>query len=205
MPNPEQIPPTKRRILDAALGLFNERGATEVTTHHIAAACGMSPGNLYYHYQNKEEIIRALFADSLRENAVFQEETRKDSLDADEFKRRSLAFAQELSWRYRFFKRELPALLQRDPALAKSFRAFHRQHLADTRRDLEQGMRDGKFAQMTEQEVAWLAEISWLMVLFWPSFVEVGGSRSTRKEMDRGIEMIGWLFGRFSAKDDGEK
>lgn len=42
--------PTKTRIQDAALELFNRRGATEVTTHDIAAGCGISPGNLYYHY-----------------------------------------------------------------------------------------------------------------------------------------------------------
>jgi AcrR family transcriptional regulator len=53
---------TKSRILDAALALFNERGTSNVTTNHIAEALGMSPGNLYYHYRNKAEIVRGLFA-----------------------------------------------------------------------------------------------------------------------------------------------
>ena len=54
-------PDTKSRILAGALALFNERSAGAVTTNHIAEALGMSPGNLYYHYRNKEEIVRALF------------------------------------------------------------------------------------------------------------------------------------------------
>ena len=53
---------TKSRILDKALELFNERGTANVTTNHIAEALGMSPGNLYYHYRNKAEIVRGLFA-----------------------------------------------------------------------------------------------------------------------------------------------
>ena len=53
---------TKARILDAALALFNEQGTANVTTNHIAEALGMGPGNLYYHYRNKAEIVRALFA-----------------------------------------------------------------------------------------------------------------------------------------------
>ncbi|MEQ1783280.1 MAG: helix-turn-helix domain-containing protein, partial [Hyphomonadaceae bacterium] len=53
---------TKSRILDTALALFNERGVANVTTNHIAEALNMSPGNLYYHFRNKAEIVRELFA-----------------------------------------------------------------------------------------------------------------------------------------------
>src|ERR1044071_6890013 len=53
--------PNRKRVLDAALQLFNERGTAVVSTNHIAAAASISPGNLYYHFRNKEEIIRTLF------------------------------------------------------------------------------------------------------------------------------------------------
>jgi AcrR family transcriptional regulator len=44
-----------------AIQLFNEQGTTVVSTNHIASAIGISPCNLYYHFRNKEDIIRAIF------------------------------------------------------------------------------------------------------------------------------------------------
>src|SRR5687768_18251967 len=52
---------TKDRIVTAAVELFNASSVGAVTTNHIAAHLGISPGNLYYHYANKEEIVRAAF------------------------------------------------------------------------------------------------------------------------------------------------
>ena len=53
---------TRDRILSAALELFNERGSAAVTTNHVAARAGISPGNLYYWFTDKNEIVRELYA-----------------------------------------------------------------------------------------------------------------------------------------------
>jgi AcrR family transcriptional regulator len=58
---------TKEKILRTALGLFNNEGESQVSSVDIASVMGISPGNLYYHYKGKDEIIVELFADIIFE------------------------------------------------------------------------------------------------------------------------------------------
>ncbi|HEY5975523.1 MAG TPA: TetR/AcrR family transcriptional regulator, partial [Geobacteraceae bacterium] len=96
---------TKSRILETAIELFNDKGTKAVTTNHIAAALGISPGNLYYHFRNKEEIIRAIFDQMDRVGlGDYGEIIAKNPAGSLAAMEETFMMIQRFNWRYRFFK-----------------------------------------------------------------------------------------------------
>ena len=51
---------TKDKIITTAIDLFNIHGTKAISTNHIAKKMGISPGNLYYHFRSKNDIIRSI-------------------------------------------------------------------------------------------------------------------------------------------------
>jgi AcrR family transcriptional regulator len=54
---------TRKRILEAALGLFRKQGFDETNMREIAAAAGLSLGAAYYYFPSKEAIVLGYYAD----------------------------------------------------------------------------------------------------------------------------------------------
>ena len=111
----------RERILAASLELFNEQGTHAVSTNHIAAHLSISPGNLYYHFANREEIIRAIFpqaAEGARNALPVAPGRPVSAADVGAY----LLAGIETLWRFRFFYRDVDELLARDPLLAAWFR-----------------------------------------------------------------------------------
>lgn len=123
--------PKKRDlILDTALALFNEQGSHKVTTNHIASAMGISPGNLYYHFKNKEHIIRELLARLIAGfDALVQLDDRATSgLD---LMVRTIQATTDLLFDYRFIYIELAALLARDDEFKVTYNAIKTRRAAE--------------------------------------------------------------------------
>jgi AcrR family transcriptional regulator len=116
-------PKTKRRelILITALQLFNEQGSHKVSTNHIAKAMGISPGNLYYHFKNKEHIVRELLARLIEgfDSLVHMRGEVKSGIDLIA---ETISATARLIYEYRFIYIELAALLARD----EIFKAMYR-------------------------------------------------------------------------------
>ena len=51
---------TRRQVLDAALDLFSHQGYRGTSIKEIAEAAGVSAGNVYHHFPDKEAIFRTL-------------------------------------------------------------------------------------------------------------------------------------------------
>src|SRR5262245_19790144 len=56
---------TKARLIDVRNRLVREHGSDRVTLRDIAAAARMKAGSIYYHFESRDEIIRAVLADGV--------------------------------------------------------------------------------------------------------------------------------------------
>ena len=113
---------TAERILVAALELFNRFGEPNVSTTLISSELRISPGNLYYHYPSKDELVNTLFGQyegQLYELLGASEDVR-DVEDCWFF----LHSLFELIWQYRFLYRDLNHLLSRNRRLETHFPAI---------------------------------------------------------------------------------
>ncbi len=182
---------TRQRILETALRLFNAQGTRAVTTNHIAAALGISPGNLYYHFRSREDIIRAIL--DLMDESGFAAVRRTAGTAAPaslEDLERNFQVIQEINWRFRFFKRELPALILNDPALKKRFRKSHDAILALITDSIRRGVAAGLLKKMDDPEIDLLAHELWLVILFWLNYLEISGMKVTKKTIARGSDLL---------------
>jgi AcrR family transcriptional regulator len=116
-PAPSHLPRrrTPERILTAALDHFNRYGEPQVSTHLVAAALGLSTGNLHYHFRSKDDLILALYG---RYEAALQARLSEAAGVVDPAALVSwLGRVFEVHWRYRFLLRDMASLLTRHHSL----------------------------------------------------------------------------------------
>ncbi|PYC29224.1 TetR/AcrR family transcriptional regulator [Pseudomonas alcaligenes] len=160
---------TRERIIEASLELFNAQGERSVTTNHIAAHLGMSPGNLYYHFRNKQAIIAELFAQyEDRVDAFLRLPEGRALTVADKtFYLQALLAAM---WHYRFLHRDLEHLLETDEQLAERYRAFAHRCL-QAAGEIYRGFVAAGILAMDEQQIEALVLNSWIILTSWVRFL----------------------------------
>lgn len=174
---------TRDRILAAALHLFNLQGERKVTTNHIAAHLGMSPGNLYYHFKNKKEIIYELFlsyevmVDSTLDVPTDRQLTIEDKL-------RYLQKVFQGLWEYRFMHRDMEHLLMSEERLHNRYRQFFRRCQKKTE-TIYQGLHDANIINIEQRDLEGLALNTWVVVTSWYSFLQC----NLLSDADQGITL----------------
>ncbi|MGO1792733.1 MAG: TetR/AcrR family transcriptional regulator [Oceanisphaera sp.] len=158
---------TKERIISAALLLFNEQGEANVTTNHIAAHLGISPGNLYYHFRNKNDIIHCIFLqyrDHLRNSFTPIKGPASPAvwvhyLDAIFY----------VMWEFRFFYANLNDILRRDSELHSQYLAVQQELTVNLQLLLRELNRQCVLV-IPDNEIDELTEVLKMLVSFWVSY-----------------------------------
>lgn len=180
---------THEKILDTALNLFNDSGTAVVSTNHIAESAGISPGNLYYHFRNKDEIIRELFERLFAANdAAFS--LADDVLPTLADLQNMVKANYKILWQYRFAHRELAALLRSDSELRSRFLSVRKRGFDGFTQLFAAFTSAGVLRATNPTVIQNLAETCWLITEFWLNSLEIGGKTVTEAQMERGVQLM---------------
>ncbi|HSF83072.1 MAG TPA: TetR/AcrR family transcriptional regulator [Anaerolineales bacterium] len=184
----------RQRIIDTALSLFNTQGTGAVSTNHIAEAAGISPGNLYYHYRNKEAIIRLLFERLFTAwDEIFQLPSDR-ALNMDDLEA-MIAANYELIWEYRFAYRELAVLLRNDPELNERYLAVRRRGYQGFAELLNAFVASGVLSPPADaQDLAVITELCWIVSEQWPINLELSGQPFDAEGIKAGAALMRWVL-----------
>ena len=195
---------TRERIVETALRLFNQFGAPNVTTTVIADELDISPGNLYYHFDNKDAIVNTILAAFEREIEEMLASPGADSAQEltveDIWLFLHLLF--EIIWRYRFFYRDLSDLVSENRTLEIHFQKILKHKIA-TARSLCQGLVDSGGMTATAQELAALSANMVLVATYWLSFEFALSPRKAQDDtaLSRGVYHVMVLVAPFLAAE----
>lgn len=161
----------KELILEVSRELFNEKGTQSSTTNHIAKAMGISPGNLHYHYKNREEIIRLLYIKMHSETKLPVEELPKSLAVLHEHEKQLI----EIRWKYRFFFKEMVSLFIRDSELEELYIKDNIVHRRRIRQAINNLILNEELSITDEEDLDFIVDSISLSWQFYSSFLHTVG------------------------------
>jgi AcrR family transcriptional regulator len=182
---------TAQRILEVSLELFNRFGEPNVSTTLISAEMGISPGNLYYHYPAKDQLINGLFdrfERALGELLRAAEDARNVE-DAWLF----LHMLFELIWQYRFLYRDLNDLLSKNRKLETHFQ-FVLKNKGQAMQKLLDGLTRGGAVQIALRDVEPVATAMVVVLTYWLSYEYVRDPRRALEPESAGPALLRGAF-----------
>ena len=111
---------TRELILDVALVLLNERGESIVTSVDLANEMNISPGNLYYHFKGKEQVVEELYAQFHARLLLTLQEVANQARGNSKETLAGLCVISDVLQQFKFFSQDLRGIHERYPNLRSS-------------------------------------------------------------------------------------
>jgi AcrR family transcriptional regulator len=184
---------TAERILEVTLELFNRFGEPNVSTTLISAELGISPGNLYYHYPAKDELINSLF--DRYERSLGELLGAADNVASVEDAWLFFHMLFELIWQHRFLYRDLNDLLSKNRRLETRFQFVLKNKSAAVQSMLA-GLGRGDAVRMIERDVEPVATAIVVVLTYWLSYEYV---RNPRNALEPEVASAALVRGAFHA------
>ncbi|MFA9238324.1 MAG: TetR family transcriptional regulator [Candidatus Paceibacteria bacterium] len=155
---------TKEKIIETSIKLFNEKGCLNTSTRHIADELGISVGNLYYHFKNKEDILIEIFINYV--NIIFKEINAIDYEKDEMFLLKDFLLNNlETDIKYRFLRFELNLLLISFPKFKNIMEEQLQNEIEMLKKLLNHQIFYGYIRTMDENEMNFLVSNSWIIAI----------------------------------------
>jgi len=162
---------TREHILETSLNLFNQLGEWRVSTNQIALEADISPGNLYYHFRSKHDIVLELFKRFLEQFEPLLEIPETNALEAEDLWFQ-LHLSFEVKGRFRFFYRNLLDLADQIPILRQALVGLlHMERKAA--QQLIENLENQNKLHISEQEKVLLLNNLMLALTCWIAYAEL--------------------------------
>lgn len=183
----------RERILLASIDLFNQSGVVAITTNHIASHLSISPGNLYFHFRNKEEIVRELFDRMC--DATYRVWRSGDKNRPPRTPVELIEQSFDVFWEFRFFHREMYHLRLKDPQLARKWRAHIQKTMRLLKSTYDHWVQDGIMRPISDpKEMEVISDSVLITSSAFMHFLESPEKPVSRKSLKRGIHHIARLL-----------
>jgi AcrR family transcriptional regulator len=190
-PPPKKPRRTAERILEVTLELFNRFGEPNVSTTLISAELKISPGNLYYHYPAKDELINALYG--RYEEALTQLLHAADDVRNVEDAWLFFHMLFELIWRYRFLYRDLNDLLSKNRKLETQFQVVLKNKTLAVKAVLD-GLSRGSAIHLDSRAADPTANAMVVVLTYWLSYEYVRDPRHALEPDSAGPALLRGAF-----------
>lgn len=161
---------TKSIILKTALELYNTQGVHAITSRHIAAKMGISPGNLHYHFKQTDEIIKTLYGQLAADfDAIISGMESSGNMELEVFYD-STVRSFELVYKYRFIFLHFVEISMRIPSIRKDYYALTQRRTKEFLTIFEQFKATGIFRKDLPENL-WEGLIQQIFIMgdFWLS------------------------------------
>jgi AcrR family transcriptional regulator len=182
---------TAERILEVTLALFNRFGEPNVSTTLISAELGISPGNLYYHYPAKDELINSLF--DRYERALAELLRAADDVRNVEDAWLFFHMLFELIWQYRFLYRDLNDLLSKNRRLETHFQ-FVLKNKGKAVQNVLDGLARSNAMRIAAADIEPVATAMVVVLTYWLSYEYVRDPRNALEPESAGAALLRGAF-----------
>lgn len=157
---------TKQKILKASIQLFNTNGMANVRLQQIANEIGISPGNLAYHFRNKEAIVEAINDDLYHEASEILSTYRifPNLMDFDNQLTKYLSFVQK----YPFYFLDLLEIERHYPEIRSKRQVHISKMISQIRKRFDFNNQRGLIVDEPRAGVYdSTANAIWILITFW--------------------------------------